>query len=202
MFYYKIQIHTPEHGPPLFPSPPSSSGFIWSACVSNFTNHTQLTDFGMSVKAERVEGFSGLVPIKWLAPETITLRIHTTKSDVWMFAVCCWEILSLGAKPFADLDNNDILQAIESGLRLQLPSGCPHALYEVMRECWNYESHFRPDFPCIHEEMNVVLREQAPWLFPDPAPPRRFSLSKLQQRNTLSEKKKFNPFSKNPVRAW
>jgi serine/threonine protein kinase len=34
------------------------------------------------------------MPLKWMAPECINFRRHTKKSDVWMFAVTAWEIMS------------------------------------------------------------------------------------------------------------
>ena len=34
------------------------------------------------------------MPLKWMAPECINFRRHTKKSDVWMFGVTCWEIMS------------------------------------------------------------------------------------------------------------
>jgi len=42
----------------------------------------------------------GKLPIKWMAPESINFRKFTMASDVWMFAVCIWEILMYGIKPF------------------------------------------------------------------------------------------------------
>ena len=42
----------------------------------------------------------GKLPVKWMAPESINFRRFTASSDVWMFAVCIWEILMYGIKPF------------------------------------------------------------------------------------------------------
>ena len=45
-------------------------------------------------------------------------RRFTTASDVWMFGVCSWEILSCGTKPFQRVKNNDVIGKIENGERL------------------------------------------------------------------------------------
>ena len=58
------------------------------------------------------------MPIKWMAPESINFRRFTTASDVWMFGVCAWEILSCGTKPFQRVKNNDVIGKIENGERL------------------------------------------------------------------------------------
>lgn len=59
----------------------------------------KLADFGLCrLTAERsfYEASKGKLPIKWMAPESINFRRFTSASDVWMFGVLCWEILSLG----------------------------------------------------------------------------------------------------------
>jgi serine/threonine protein kinase len=63
----------------------------------------QLADFGLSRWVEDQSYYTstkGMLPIKWMAPESINFRRFTTASDVWMFGVCTWEILMLGIKPF------------------------------------------------------------------------------------------------------
>ena len=60
----------------------------------------------------------GKLPIKWMAPESINFRKFTAASDVWMFGVCAWEIMSCGIKPFSKVKNNDVIGKIEEGIRL------------------------------------------------------------------------------------
>lgn len=74
----------------------------------------------------------GKLPIKWMAPESINFRRFTGLSDVWMFGVCCWEILMRGVKPFVGIKNDEVICKIESGERLALPKECPAPLYSLM----------------------------------------------------------------------
>ncbi|CAG09125.1 unnamed protein product, partial [Tetraodon nigroviridis] len=86
------------------------------------------------------------LPIKWMAPESINFRRFTTASDVWMFAVCMWEIMSYGQQPFFWLENRDVINQLEQGIRLPKPETCPPALYSLMTRCWAYDPKERPSF--------------------------------------------------------
>ena len=78
--------------------------------------------FDIKLSNENFEYFQlelGKLPIKWMAPESINFRKFTSASDVWMFGVCAWEIMSAGVKPFSKVKNNDVIGKIEEGIRLQ-----------------------------------------------------------------------------------
>ena len=95
-----------------------------------------------------------------MAPESINFRRFTTSSDVWMFAVCLWEILMLGTKPFQGVKNNDVIGKIENGERLPLPINCPPRLYSLMSQCWAYEPSKRPVFKDIKQLLYEVYLEE------------------------------------------
>lgn len=81
-----------------------------------------------------------------MAPESINFRRFTGLSDVWMFGVCCWEILMRGVKPFVGIKNDEVISKIETGERLPLPIECPAPLFSLMNVCWNYDPLDRPRF--------------------------------------------------------
>uniref|UniRef100_UPI003AB097B5 protein tyrosine kinase 2 beta, b isoform X1 n=1 Tax=Centroberyx gerrardi TaxID=166262 RepID=UPI003AB097B5 len=109
----------------------------------------KLGDFGLSRYIEEEEYYKASVtrlPIKWMAPESINFRRFTSASDVWMFAVCVWEIMSRGQQPFFWLENRDVINQLEQGIRLPKPDECPPALYSLMTRCWSYDPRERPNF--------------------------------------------------------
>ncbi|KAM5164588.1 protein-tyrosine kinase 2-beta [Mantella aurantiaca] len=109
----------------------------------------KLGDFGLSRYIEEEEYYKASVtrlPIKWMAPESINFRRFTSASDVWMFGVCMWEILSFGKQPFFWLENKDVISVIEKGDRLPKPETCPPTLYTLMTRCWTYDPSERPKF--------------------------------------------------------
>uniref|UniRef100_A0A8C2FNY2 non-specific protein-tyrosine kinase n=1 Tax=Cyprinus carpio TaxID=7962 RepID=A0A8C2FNY2_CYPCA len=109
----------------------------------------KLGDFGLSRYIEEEEYYKASVsrlPIKWMAPESINFRRFTSASDVWMFAVCMWEIMSGGQQPFFWLENKDVINQLEQGVRLPKPEQCPPTLYSLMTRCWAYSPRERPSF--------------------------------------------------------
>ena len=83
---------------------------------------------------------------------------YSTKSDVWSFAVCLWEILQLASvRPYADMEDVDVLAALKESqktrattLCLDRPPNCPRDLYDLLCECWKLEESDRPSFREIH----------------------------------------------------
>lgn len=123
----------------------------------------KLADFGLSRWVEDqcyYKASKGKLPIKWMAPESINFRRFTMASDVWMFAVCLWEILMLGTKPFQGVKNNDVIGKIENGERLPLPINCPPRLYSLMSQCWSYEPSKRPSFQDIKQVLSEIYLEE------------------------------------------
>jgi serine/threonine protein kinase len=96
-----------------------------------------------------------------MAPESINFRRFTHLSDVWMFAVCMWEILTMGKKPFQGIANTDVIDQIENGVRLPLPgTHCPKRLFDILQECWSYEPTNRPNFIQIETRLKSILNEE------------------------------------------
>ncbi|XP_035706002.1 focal adhesion kinase 1 isoform X8 [Folsomia candida] len=124
----------------------------------------KLSDFGLSRWVSEDQCYykasKGKLPIKWMAPESINFRRFSNASDVWMFGVCMWEILMFGVKPFAGVQNNDVIGKIENGERLPLPPNCPPRLYALMSQCWSYEPSKRPGFQHLKETLFEILLEE------------------------------------------
>ncbi|XP_054557048.1 protein-tyrosine kinase 2-beta isoform X2 [Talpa occidentalis] len=174
----------------------------------------KLGDFGLSRYIEDEEYYKASVtrlPIKWMSPESINFRRFTTASDVWMFAVCMWEILSFGKQPFFWLENKDVIGVLEKGDRLPKPDLCPPILYTLMTRCWDYDPSERPRFTelvcslsdiyqmekdiAIEQERNTRYRPPKilePTVYQEPPPkPSRPKYRPPPQTNLLAPKLQF-----------
>ncbi|KAG7307542.1 hypothetical protein JYU34_007748 [Plutella xylostella] len=97
------------------------------------------------------------VPFPWCAPESLRSRQFSHASDVWMFAVALWEMLTFGEDPWMGLNGSEILRLImREGQRLQQPNACPPDVYMLMMQCWDLNPKERPTFAGIlrYLEMN------------------------------------------------
>ncbi|XP_019491707.1 PREDICTED: protein-tyrosine kinase 2-beta isoform X2 [Hipposideros armiger] len=174
----------------------------------------KLGDFGLSRYIENEDYYKASVtrlPIKWMSPESINFRRFTMASDVWMFAVCMWEILSFGKQPFFWLENKDVIGVLEKGDRLPKPDLCPPVLYTLMTRCWDYDPSERPRFTelvcslsdiyqmekdiAIEQERNARYRPPKilePIAFQEPPPkPSRPKYRPPPQTNLLAPKLQF-----------
>ncbi len=64
-----------------------------------------------------------------MAPESISEKKYSSKSDVWSFGVLCWEVFSLGERPYKDMSAHATVAAIKRGFRLARPTLCPEATF-------------------------------------------------------------------------
>lgn len=96
-----------------------------------------------------------LLPVRWMAWESILQGRFTSKSDVWAFGVTMWEILTLARQqPFAELSDEGVLENAShcfhgdgSGMMtLPQPPLCPREMYDIMLACWRPADRQRPPF--------------------------------------------------------
>ena len=81
-----------------------------------------------------------------MALETLTHNISTLSSDRWSFGVLVWEIYTFGERPYAGLQNKEVLGHVRAGRRLRHPAGCPGEMYHIMERCWSATPELRPAF--------------------------------------------------------
>ncbi|XP_074642300.1 tyrosine-protein kinase SYK-like isoform X1 [Tubulanus polymorphus] len=120
----------------------------------------KISDFGMSRALNLDEDYykanaNSRWPLKWYAPECLFYHRFSTKSDVWSFGVTMWETFSYGAKPYKGVVGPQLAQLLQDNKRLEKPKECSDALYEVMWNCWKYESADRPSF----KDLVVILQK-------------------------------------------
>uniref|UniRef100_A0AAX7W722 Tyrosine-protein kinase receptor n=1 Tax=Astatotilapia calliptera TaxID=8154 RepID=A0AAX7W722_ASTCA len=123
----------------------------------------KIGDFGMARDIYRAsyyrKGGRAMLPVKWMPPEAFMEGIFTCKTDTWSFGVLLWEILSLGYMPYPCKTNQEVLEFVTSGGRMDPPKACPGPVYRIMTQCWQHCPEHRPNFSTILERINYCTQD-------------------------------------------
>ncbi|KAK1798518.1 hypothetical protein P4O66_006816, partial [Electrophorus voltai] len=127
----------------------------------------KIGDFGMTRDIYETDyyrkGGKGLLPVRWMSPESLKDGVFTTMSDVWSFGVVLWEIATLAEQPYQGMSNEQVLRFVMEGGLLDKPDNCPDMLFELMRMCWQYNPKMRPSFleiiSSIKEDLDPPFKE-------------------------------------------
>ena len=63
--------------------------------------------------------------------------------------------------PYPGVELTEVYQLLESGYRMECPPGCPARIYDLMKQCWNWEPNERPSFHDIHFAMEHMFQESS-----------------------------------------
>ncbi|ERE87385.1 insulin receptor-related protein [Cricetulus griseus] len=131
-------------------------------CMVSQDFTVKIGDFGMTRDVYETDyyrkGGKGLLPVRWMAPESLKDGIFTTQSDVWSFGVVLWEIVTLAEQPYQGLSNEQVLKFVMDGGALEELEDCPLQLQELMRLCWQHSPRLRPTFVHILGRIQDELR--------------------------------------------
>ncbi|XP_041728730.2 ephrin type-B receptor 4b-like isoform X2 [Coregonus clupeaformis] len=128
----------------------------------------KVSDFGLSRFLQEnssdptyTSSLGGKIPIRWTAPEAIAFRKFTSASDAWSYGIVMWEVMSFGERPYWDMSNQDVINAIEQEYRLPPPPECPSSLHSLMLDCWQKERSARPRFANVVSTLDRLIRNPA-----------------------------------------
>ncbi|XP_078489539.1 tyrosine-protein kinase RYK [Ciona intestinalis] len=98
-------------------------------------------------------------PVRWLGLESLVHKVYSSASDVWSFGVLLWELQSLAATPYADIDDFEMASYLKDGFRLSQPINCPDHLYSIIASCWHYSPDQRPSFTKLLQMLTEFYAE-------------------------------------------
>ncbi|KAI8491099.1 Endothelial cell-specific molecule 1 [Branchiostoma belcheri] len=133
----------------------------------------KIADFGLSRDVyvssayERTTqgGAEELLPLKWMAVESLRDGVYTCESDVWSYGVLLWEIASFGEEPrYAGgpmhPDVCTMLELLRKGVRLQQPENCPLPVYRIIRSCWLFNPSRRPTADELFRKIDLLTPQR------------------------------------------
>ncbi|XP_054160604.1 BDNF/NT-3 growth factors receptor-like [Oppia nitens] len=124
---------------------------------------TKIGDFGMSRDVYSTDyyrvGRQTLLPIRWMAPESIIYRKFTIESDCWSFGVVLWEIMTFGKQPWYELSNHEVIQQVTCGKLLSKPENCSDSIYNVMLSCWQMRAQDRLAINEVNKNLRIIAKQ-------------------------------------------
>ncbi|XP_055904049.1 insulin-like receptor isoform X2 [Eupeodes corollae] len=110
----------------------------------------KIGDFGMTRDVYETDyyrkGTKGLLPVRWMSPESLKDGIFSSASDVFSYGVVLWEMATLASQPYQGFSNDQVLRFVIDGGVMERPENCPDKLYKVMQKCWQHRPSARPTF--------------------------------------------------------
>ncbi|XP_065174301.1 uncharacterized protein Ret [Atheta coriaria] len=128
----------------------------------------KISDFGLTRDIYEDDAYfkrsKGRVPVKWMAPESLSDHVYTCKSDVWSYGILIWELVTLGATPYPGIQVQNLFHLLTSGYRMERPENCSVPLYKIMKSCWTIEAEQRPSFHDLSNKFEKMLEDQVEYL--------------------------------------
>ncbi|ETN74578.1 protein tyrosine kinase [Necator americanus] len=104
-------------------------------CLYSLDKVVKISDFGLSrLGLQYTIRTARKLPIKWLAPETITTFTFSLKTDVFTFGVMVFEIFANGNEPWDGLSNAEVKKGLVEGKFLRMPDLCPELFRTFIRD--------------------------------------------------------------------
>uniref|UniRef100_A0A8B9BXG0 Tyrosine-protein kinase STYK1 n=1 Tax=Anser brachyrhynchus TaxID=132585 RepID=A0A8B9BXG0_9AVES len=106
----------------------------------------KLCGLGLAYEAHAygASSVTGMVPVKWQAPERLLKKPPSIKADIWSFGILLYEMITLGAPPYPEVPPSDILPYLQRRNIMKQPSSCQQAMYNIMKSCWQWNATDRP----------------------------------------------------------
>ncbi|KAH9061867.1 hypothetical protein EDB87DRAFT_1716172 [Lactarius vividus] len=128
-----------------------------------------ISDFGQSEMKSEVYRISRIPQphgtLRWQAPELMQgAQALTPAMDVYAFAICCVEILTMGALPWPLMDDDAVRHfVLNDNMRPSLPpsSLIPGQLMNVIRSSWDRDPSNRPAFEKIARDLKKQRAERS-----------------------------------------
>lgn len=125
----------------------------------------KVADFGLARDVYKDDKYikvsPGLVPVKWMAIESLVDRVYSEQSDVWSFGIFLWELFTLGGNPYPSIPPTEIYQYIKDGNRMERPLECPEEMYAMMTDCWMEKPEDRPNFTALVQRLDHVMESNS-----------------------------------------
>ncbi|KAK9273449.1 hypothetical protein L1049_018259 [Liquidambar formosana] len=95
---------------------------------------------------------------EWMAPEVLRNEPSNEKCDVYSFGVILWE-LATSRVPWSGMNPMQVVGAVGfQNRRLEIPPDVDPMAAQIIRDCWQNDSHLRPSFAQLMHRLRRLPR--------------------------------------------
>ncbi|KAK6963493.1 fibroblast growth factor receptor 4 [Biomphalaria glabrata] len=131
-------------------------------------NVVKISDFGLARRVGQCDVYErtrkGLLPVRWMSPETLLCNQFSEKSDVWSFGVLLWEMVTLGSTPYSEFDFDQVVEQIKGRQLLTCPYNAEGMISALMMTCWQSSADDRPTFSKLCKQIERLLEENSDYI--------------------------------------
>lgn len=84
-------------------------------CMVSGNRTVKIGDFGMARDVYETDYYKkeskGLLPVRWMAPESLADGVFTSDTDIWSYGIVLWEIATLGQQPYHSKYRSNLLNS-------------------------------------------------------------------------------------------
>ncbi|GIY31660.1 insulin-like peptide receptor [Caerostris extrusa] len=118
-------------------------------CLVNISRSVKIADFGMCRAMFDSDYYrynkKGMLPVRWMAPESLIDGLFTPPSDVWSYGVVLYEIITFASVPYQGLSNSEVVENLKNFNTLTVPKGSkPRCEASLLQKCWARSPQDRP----------------------------------------------------------
>ncbi len=135
----------------------------------DINGRAKLCDFGLSILKSQAEDTSKVGSTLWNAPEVLQGKTATPASDIYSFAMICWEVVTRRL-PYSDpktgllVGDRDWSEQVVAPLVIQgrreiIPDDCPSELAMVIQACWAQDPTQRPTASQVTQVLEGLWQE-------------------------------------------
>ena len=70
----------------------------------------------------------GIMPVRWMSPESLKDGVFNSRSDVWSYGIVLWEIATLSEQPYQGKQHDQVTRYVIDGGYMERPKDCPDRL--------------------------------------------------------------------------
>ncbi|KAA0201152.1 hypothetical protein HAZT_HAZT003354 [Hyalella azteca] len=126
----------------------------------------KLSDFGMARQIYHSNYYrfnrKAMLPVRWMAPESLEDGLFTTASDVWSYGVLLYEIITYANCPFHDLSSSQVVESVKRGNTIPIPIDASTGVKSLLQWCWRKD----PDQRITFGHIIKILTENPTMLSP------------------------------------